>query len=93
MRIPKTVKIGGYTYKVIIRVIDKHEKAIGRGDNNMLEILIEKNIPNQKQEEVFIHEVLHAIDYVYNSLALKEGEVERLSEGLYQVFKDNKIWK
>jgi hypothetical protein len=41
--------------------------------------------------QVFMHEVLHAVDYVYNSDHLFEDEIERLSQGLYQVFKDNKI--
>ena len=47
----------------------------------------------QKIEECFIHEMLHAIDCIYNSNKMEEDVINRLSQGLYQVLKDNKLLK
>jgi hypothetical protein len=40
-------------------------------------------------EAIFLHELLHAVDNVYNAHGLEEEVVHRLAEGLYQVLNDN----
>jgi len=42
-------------------------------------------------EKIFIHELLHCVDKIYNASALDEETVLRLGEGLYQVLADNDI--
>ncbi len=36
-----------------------------------------------------MHEIVHCVDVNYNRHSLSEEAVDRLSEGLYQVLKDN----
>lgn len=36
-----------------------------------------------------MHEILHAVDKNYNNGSLSEKALSRLSQGLYQVLKDN----
>ena len=99
MRIPKKVKVGGHWYKVHIGYIFKERfDRSGDTDSDIKEIRIAKEtlgvpLPKSQVEQVFIHEILHAIDWVYNSDELEEKQIKRLAEGLYQVLKDNKMLK
>jgi len=40
-------------------------------------------------ERTFYHEIVHAIDGVYNNYSLSEKETDRLATGLQQVMGDN----
>jgi len=57
-----------------------------------LEIRLQKGINPKKREEVFLHEVLHCIDNTYNGQRLSEQSINHMSEGLYQVLTDNRIF-
>lgn len=94
MEIKDKIKIGPMEYEV--KKIDEpilldNQVCNGIIDYENLSILIYKNRAIQKQEETFIHEVLHGIINERN-LILEDEEmiVEELSKGLYQVIKDNK---
>lgn len=99
MRIPKTLKVGGIKYKVerkqALLKRDSKFAAMAKHRQALIEIaLIDQegepyNI--QKVEECFIHELLHCIDSVYNNQKLDEDTIDRFSQGLYQVLKDNKL--
>ena len=97
MKIPKTLKVGGFNYKVIQGYKFKEKELAGQADHRSLEIRLSSIDPGgnkyaqAKIEECFLHELLHAVDCVYNCNKLDEDTVDRLSNGLYQVLKDNKI--
>ena len=106
MKIPELIKVGGMLIKIFYPtepVIFKNEKGEDtQADGKILISMGEMHIAGKNVKEnnvytkdyigqVFMHEILHAIDYVYNSDHLSEDEIERLSQGLYQVLKDNKI--
>jgi len=105
MKILKSLKVGGISLKVIFpteQTAYKNEKGEdAQADGSILISTGEIHIANRSKEgnvytedyigQIFMHELLHAINYVYNSDALPEDEIERLSQGLYQVLKDNKI--
>lgn len=93
MEIKDKVKIGSMEYEVIktdkpILLDDKVCNGIIDYENLFIEI--STNRAAQKQEETFIHEVLHGIIRERN-LILEDEEmvVEEISKGLYQVIKDN----
>ena len=95
MKIPKKLKIGGHEY--IVRIAPVTDKA--KGANNWgrtyhatNEILIDKELSTTKQEETFIHEVVHCIEHFMESNS-KESHVSRFSNGLYQALKDNGLLK
>ena len=48
---------------------------------------------SEKLDEIFLHEVLHRINDVYNTEKLNEETIIRISEGLMQVLKDNKLFR
>jgi len=97
VKIPETVKIGGHVYKVI-RNYKFKERTDRRGqiDYGLKEIRLQEEDISGKYvrsevEQTFIHELLHAVENIYNSQNLNEEIIERLSQGLYQVLKDNKM--
>jgi hypothetical protein len=98
MRIPKTLKVGGIHYAVKRRpqVKNKGEQACwGLTNYATAEIIVDSKLHGHVVEEVFIHEMTHAIfnqTGISNDVGTKEEEyVDRLSKGLYQVLKDNKM--
>ena len=96
MKIPDKIKVAGHIYK--IRFDDKglaKENLIGQTNNDFKEIRICKHYKSKRArakseiEETFLHEMLHTIDKNYNNSSLSEKALSRLSQGLYQVLKDN----
>ena len=89
MKIPKTIKVGGHTYEV---VIDEHlwhnENLHGQVDYNNQVITLDTYGHPQQLSATFIHEVLHAIDRYFNNKALTEDEIDSMAEGLFQVLSD-----
>jgi len=100
MKIPSKVKVGGFIYKVIPNYKFKEIfDNLAQGDPNSLEIRIKyfdsggEKLNQQKIEEMFLHEIVHCINEVYNSNKIDEDTITRLTMGLYQVLKDNKLLK
>lgn len=98
MRIPKTLKVGGIKYKVEKhRVLDKDTgkfSAIAKHRQAVIKLGLTfegEAYDIQKIEESFMHELIHCVDSVYNNQSLNEDTVDRLSQGLYQVLKDNHL--
>ncbi|MCK4297097.1 MAG: hypothetical protein KAW56_05340 [Candidatus Marinimicrobia bacterium] len=100
MKIPKKIRISGHDYKV--KWDDKKlskEKLIGDINNDFKEIRLCKHYKSKRAraqselERCLFHEILHGIDCHYNNDSLSEKEVDRLSNGLYQVLSDNFIIK
>jgi len=95
MNIPDKVKIAGITYKVIQGYDFDGSKCdlCGEVNNVKNEIRLGRmENSREKIESVFIHELFHAIDHVYNNDNLHEEVIDRIGQGFYQVFKDNKIF-
>ena len=95
MKIPDKIKVAGHYYK--IKWDDEYlsnEGIIGFAWHNRLIIFLCKIFRGEKLtksiiEENLLHEIIHAVDVNYNNHSLDEKTVDRLSEGLYQVLKDN----
>ena len=99
VKIPQEIKLGGLVYTVLQGYQFKERADIrGQTDHDMLLIRIPgKPAPqcdkyaSQAIEEIFVHELVHLLDFVYNSHALDEEQVLRLAHGLYQLFTDNEF--
>ena len=100
MNIPKTLKVGGHIFKVIRNYKFKERTDIdGQSDLDLLEIRLKdkdlsgNELHQERKEQIFLHEVLHCVDDIYNGNKLEEEEVKRMTHGLYQVLKDNGMLK
>ena len=89
MKIPKSIKVGGHTYKV---VIDEHlwhnENLHGEADYNNHIIKLDPAGHRESFAQTFLHEVLHVIDKHFDNKALTEDEIDSMAEGLFQVLSD-----
>lgn len=89
MKIPKTLKIGGHTYKVTIQDPgDLPVDEAGHHDNHRNQIVLDFSLPQSQLEVTFLHEVFHALNSTIDHTLL-----DSLAEQLYQVFSDNKLFK
>ena len=93
MRIPKQLKIAGHTYKVEIR------NRANDGVRNPAScctlkhiIWIEQDQCQEEKEACLLHEILEIIDYHFG-LKLDHSNIVILEAGMYQVLKDNKLFK
>ena len=97
MKIPEKIKIGGHIYKVIFKD-DMDDENMGVCRPSKLKIFVDKNLPQSKQEETFIHEVLHAIFHQLGSFTVREQDEEEkmaqsVGHSLYQFLSENKFLK
>ena len=89
MKIPKTLKIGGHVYKVVLQGSSKLDNVnIGCTSRKENEIVLDISLPQDQIEATFFHEVLHTLN---NELA--HPIIDSLAEQLYQVFLDNHLLK
>jgi hypothetical protein len=89
MKIPRKIKILGHDYKV--ETIDWIEGARSDGTccNATATISIDTRLPRTRQEEVFIHEIIEAINF-HLELELKHPQITALASSLYSVLKEIK---
>lgn len=98
MKLPEEIKVAGFTYKVKYPYRFKETADLGQADYLQKEIRLTDvdkagmKIPDDVVLEVFLHEVFHAVSYEYVNTNLKEDDIVLLSNGLYQVLKDNKLY-
>lgn len=96
MKLPKTLKIGDATWLVRVEsnpINDNGESVWGLCDHKKYCIKIDKNLPNERQREVFIHEILHAVFEFFASNSKKKFSEEEVCEfmgkGFPMLLKDN----
>jgi len=94
---PKTLKIGGFIYDVIYpHKFETENNLLGLHEYQEIKIkvadeYIGKKLPWSRRHEILTHEILHAIDHVFSEGKLEEGDLSKLSVGLYQVLRDNNL--
>lgn len=92
--IPKTVDVAGVIYRtkeVEDVIIDGSTHYLGACDYVNTEILLKSDLQDTKKEQVFVHELLHA---VYNEAGFDEQDedvINRVAIVLYQVLKNNNL--
>ena len=99
MKIPKKLKIGGFIWEIKNNEeVNLEANAFGSTHFRKQKIFIDPTETQQKKEQCLIHEVFHAIWWQtgllerYKETKEKEEEIiQALSNGLYQVLKDNKL--
>ena len=90
MKIPGIVKILGHEYVVIFdkELFARENIGCGKACANLLKITISSDVPESRQAEVFLHEIIEMLKY---SLQIEIGHdhLSALSEGLFAVIRNN----
>lgn len=91
LKIPEKLKIGGFEWRVkeVKHLISDRER-LGEMAPRTQEIVIEEESSEQQKEETLIHEIIEALNFLYN-INLEHYQIELLGVTLHQVLKDNKI--
>jgi len=91
MKIPEKIKIGGHEIK-IERVNTKDIDSAGEfnGFYDVIRLRIDHDSVESCVAECFLHEIIEAIK-MKNNLAIDHTHLTVLSEGLFQVMRDNKL--
>lgn len=90
--IPDKVNVSGVNYNVefVDRFVENHNLQ-GQVIYHKGLIQIDKNMSDDKKEQTFVHEMLHACFNEAGYIEQDEDIINRVSIVLYQVLKDNKI--
>ncbi|EES48692.1 hypothetical protein NE172_10810 [Clostridium botulinum] len=95
MEIPSKIRVGSFDYDVELTdetLVLNASQCLGIIDCDKLKIKVARNIQSkQKQEQTFLHEVVHAIvkEYKVDFTEDEETIVDKVSCGLHQVIRDN----
>ena len=91
MEFPESVKIGAHDWKVTINPnYYKDSGHTGTCAMHAQHIIIDGAATDSYQEEVLLHEIIEAINYMYE-LELPHNKITTLGNTLYQVLKENDI--
>ncbi|WP_179958565.1 ImmA/IrrE family metallo-endopeptidase [Bacillus sp. SH5-2] len=83
-------KIGGVKYKVVqVKGLAREHGLMGQILNDELIIKIDADLPADRQEETFIHEMLHGVFFEAGYTEQDEDMINRVGKVLYQVIQDN----
>ncbi len=96
--IPKKLEICGHTIEVktVKRFICTRQNTYGKGEMAQDKIYLAKKdrfknvLSGDWRMNTFLHEIIHHIDDKQET-HLKEKQVNKLADGLYQTLKDNKL--
>lgn len=91
--IPNKVDVAGidYTVREVVGLADDHDLG-GQIVYHKSDIKIESAMSETKKEQVFVHELTHAIFYEAGYDEQDEDMVNRLGIVLYQVLKNNNLY-
>ncbi|MBP8084504.1 MAG: hypothetical protein KAZ87_15000 [Spirochaetes bacterium] len=88
MKIPKKIKIGGHAIKITFSSDIELAGAMGGYKYASQSICISKEISKSQQEETLIHEIVEAINGIYE-FNLTHDKIQILGAVLHQIIKDN----
>lgn len=91
MKIPEKLKVIGHTYEIRMT----NEARLGMSSPgtqccNLLRIELSPTEPESRTAEIFLHEIFEAING-HLELNLEHPQITSLSEGLFQVLRDNEL--
>lgn len=91
--IPNKVDVAGidYTVREVDGLAESHDMG-GQVIYHKSDIIIDSGMSETKKEQVFVHELTHAIFHEAGYDEQDEDVVNRLSIVLYQVLKNNKLY-
>ena len=93
MKLPKTIEIDKYTYKIkkVKRLYNKKgHRLFGACSYKDQTIRIAQGQSKDEERDTLLHEIIHVASHV-EGINLQEHQVEKLSSRLTQIFKHNKI--
>jgi len=98
IKFPKTVRVGGLTYTIIFPYVFVDQPTyVGLHNGVSATIRIADTYQECKREnqvllETYVHELLHAVDFVYNCDSVDEEAIAVFARTWLQVLQDNELF-
>lgn len=82
IKVPRKIKIGTHTYKVIYdRSIRTDDDRIGETNHRTQVIKIWPEAPLSMKNECLLHELIHIAEY-YFRVHIEDADIDRIAEGM-----------
>ena len=90
MKIPEKLKIMGHEYVVSFdsKLFMNENVGGGKACGNGLYIVLGGGMPESREAEVFLHEIIEQVKYCLQ-VEISHEDLSALSEGLFAVLRDN----
>ena len=90
--IPKTFQLFGHTFKVVQPPKVDAQKSLGECNSSTNIIKLRRSLKKESKEQVYLHELVHAIldSLSYDELSDDEVFVDQFSKALHQILKSSK---
>jgi len=92
LKIPDSLRVGGVYYRILCNKDSDFELGHdldGDFNEDKARIRLRSTVLPARLSEIFIHEIIHAVDCVYGAgQELTENQTIGLTHGLYQVLSD-----
>lgn len=88
IKLPTSIEVSGKTYAIRFDpylIVDTGDKGEHRSATQ--EIILQGGYPYESILEALLHELIHAVNYVYCANRIPEADINSLSEGLFQIWK------
>lgn len=86
---PTRVKVGGMDYKIWFER-DFGDNLFGRTVSMSQEILINKDVGEERQRATLLHELIHAISFEFLDVQLTEQQVDSIAQELFRILRIDK---
>jgi len=92
VKIPEKLKILGHEYRVSFdsKLFMNENVGGGKACGNDLSIVLAGGMPESREAEVFLHEIIELVKYTLQ-VEISHADLSTLSEGLFAVFRDNDL--
>ena len=92
MKIPEKLKILGHEYRVSFdsKLFMRENVGGGKACGNDLSIVLAGGMPESREAEVLLHEIIEMVRYTLQ-IEMNHEDLSALSEGLFAVFRDNDL--
>ena len=93
IKVPRKIRVGGIDY-TIVKPSKKTDRQLysngldGHHGAYTHELVVSSILSEEDASLTLLHEILHAIDTVYNNHGLDERTVSVISNGLYQALRE-----
>lgn len=85
IKVPESIKVGGHTFAIAFSSDAMDDGHFAKFNLKRQRIELDTSLVVSMRAAALIHEILHAVDFVYTNHHCEESAIEALAQGIYQV--------
>ena len=89
IKVPRKIKVSSFVYELVLAEnLTRDHQLLGQCLSDSVIMKIDPKTPPQTRDVTLMHEIVHAINDVYNC-GLEEPNIDRIAHGLADVLKNS----